>query len=274
MYQVTKSMLKASQTFDPKILKYTTKHLKCTTCSKISGIKNLEEKFEELTLDEETVQFINNCYSSNYQLFKATYLRPWVLMYYNLTESNAILGTGKMFLLSKSHIKTLLNNFTFKNMLDVGAGDGNVTDLFSDFIRGGGITCTETAQNMIKVLKTKGYSIQDNISGEFELVTCLNVLDRCDKPITILKDIYNVKKRFAMFSIVLPFKGFYNNGKKQCKQLEEVIGCYKEWEESVHRLCKLFMDIGYTIEKISRVPYLSEGDFKKQMYYLDTVIKG
>jgi len=272
MYKVTSIMLKVPNEFDIKKLKYNTKHLSCKTCSKISGITNMSDYFVELTCDDETLIFINNCLNSNYQLFKATYIRPWITMFFNLTESNAILGTGKMFLLSKDHIKILFNGYTFKNMLDIGAGDGNVTEQFTSFIRGGGITCTETAANMIKVLKTKGYSIQDDISGEYELVTCLNVLDRCDKPITILKEILKVKKRFAMLSIVLPFKGFYNSGKKQCKQLEEVIGCFKEWEESVHRLSKLFIELGFKIEKISRIPYLSEGDFRQEMYYLDTVI--
>ena len=91
------SMFKVN-TYDPNKFKYTSLHLSCKTCQKLSGISNLNDKFVELTCDDETLAFINNCINSNWQLFKASYFRPWVSLYYNITESNAILGTGRMFL--------------------------------------------------------------------------------------------------------------------------------------------------------------------------------
>jgi len=254
-----------------KKLAYRATHLNCDICSKSSGINNLESKFVELELDKETQEFIDNCSNNFYQLAKASLLRPVLKYFYTVTDANAILGTGKMFLLSKNHIKYLLENQTFENMLDIGAGDGNVTSQFKDIIKGK-ITCTEASPNMINVLKNKGFDTQEDISGDYELIGLLNVLDRCDKPISILKSIQKIKKKFVIISIVLPFRGFYTEGLNKLPQIEKVIGSYKEWEESVHRLSRLFLDLGFNIEKISRLPYLSEGNFKSNMYSLDTAI--
>jgi hypothetical protein len=61
-------------------------------------------------------------------------------------------------------------------------------------------------------------------------------------------------------------------GTKQLSQLESVIYYDKSWEKNVNNLSVVFQEIGFNIEKISRVPYLSEGDMGKELYYLDTVI--
>jgi hypothetical protein len=61
-------------------------------------------------------------------------------------------------------------------------------------------------------------------------------------------------------------------GTKQLSQLESVIDYDKSWEKNVNNLSVVFQEIGFNIEKISRVPYLSEGDMGKELYYLDTVI--
>jgi hypothetical protein len=253
-------------------LKYKSSHLDCKVCTKLTGEQNLTEKFLELSCDDESENFINNCYKSRYQLFKASYLRPWITYFYSLPEANAMLGTGKMFMFSKSHLNLLFDNQTFNNMLDIGAGDGNVTNQFRIIVLTGDITCIESSKKMIKVLQKNGYKIQNEIEGNFELVACLNVLDRCDRPITMLENIKKINKKYAIISIVLPFRGFYYNGVKKSEQLEHLIDYYKHWEENVNILCKKFNELGFKIIKVSRLPYLSEGDNKKEMYSLDTAV--
>jgi len=246
-------------------------HLNCEECAKKSGNQNLADKFVELSCDDETELFIETCIKSKFQLFKATYIRPWLLHFYTLPEANGIMGTGKMFMLSTNQLSILFDGETFENMLDIGAGDGHVTNQFRSIIRGN-ITCTESCEKLIKVLNKNGYTTQNEIEGDFELISCLNVLDRCDRPISILKSIQRIKKKFVIISIVLPFRGFYYNGNKKCPQLESLIDYYKNWEENVNILCKTFVEMGFEIEKISRVPYLSEGDNKRQCSWLDTAV--
>ena len=251
---------------------YTSKHLDCKDCTFPYCLSNLKEKFVELKCDDETISFINTCVTSKWQLHKATYIRPWLSIFYNITEANAILDTGTTFLFTKEHLKALLKNSTFKSMLDIGAGDGNVTDRFRPYVENSNITCLEDSVNMIKVLSSKGYTITDSLSGEYELVSCLNVYDRCKNPISLLKAIFNVKKKVAILSFVVPFEGFYYKGKERCRQEEDVIGLYEDWEENAFRLHNLLVNLGFKIDVISRVPYVWEGDLKKEVYGLDTVI--
>jgi len=55
-----------------------------------------------------------------------------------------------MFMFSKDHLKILLKDEKFENMLDIGAGDGNVSQQFRSIVNKE-IVCTETFQKMIKV---------------------------------------------------------------------------------------------------------------------------
>lgn len=242
---------------------------------------NNEKYFIELSYDDESKEFVEGCYSGRYQLFKASFIRPFLTRFYSLTESNAILNTGRMFLISQNHIKTFFGEQTFTSMLDIGAGDGNVTRQFEFLIEGRNITCTETAPKMIKVLKSKGYAIQDKIEGEFDLIACLNVyklfniyfrLDRCEKPVTMLQEICKIKKKYVILSIVLPFSGFYSEGVNKFPQKEKLIDYNKSWEESVDNLCEIFIEIGFNIVSISRVPYLSEGNMRKEYFKLNATI--
>lgn len=130
----------------------------------------------------------------------------------------------------------------------------------------------EKSVKLKKVLKSKGYEVIEKIEGEYELVLLLNVLDRCEAPITILEQIKKVKKKYLLVSIVLPFKGFYTSGTKQMPQEENFMDYFKNWEESVNILNKKFENLGFEVLTISRLPYLSEGNFNKYMYFLDTVV--
>ncbi len=86
-------------------LRYTSTHLDCSTCSQHTGIQYLQNIFLELSDDEETKAFIYKCINnSNYHLIKSTYVLPWFLKIYSLPDTNAMLGTGKMFMFSKSHL--------------------------------------------------------------------------------------------------------------------------------------------------------------------------
>lgn len=253
-------------------LKYVTTHLDCEICSKRTGKQNLKEKFVELTCDSETEDFITMCHTFSYfYLLKKSIIKPILLKFYSLPDANGMLGSGRMFLFSQNHLSIILDNQKFSSMLDIGAGDGFVTDKFKPYINGE-ITCIETAVKLQGVLKKKGFTIKYEIEGEYELVCLLNVLDRCENPETIMKQIHNVKKKLVLISIVLPFSGFYQEGTKKLPQKEKFCSYYKSFEESVNVINKKFGDLGFETLKISRLPYLSEGNMNKEMFFLDTAI--
>lgn len=71
---------------------------------------------------------------------------------------------------------------------------------------------------MCKILKHRKFKVINNgdldacaeLKGKeniFQMVTCFNVLDRCDKPISLLRSIYRLvqKNGLVMIAVVLPF---------------------------------------------------------------------
>ena len=65
-------------------------------------------------------------------------------------------------------------------MIDLGAGDGKVTLKFKDFFTE--IFATETSKPMQKLLSAKNITVVP-VDGwnyqKYDLVSCLNLLDRC-----------------------------------------------------------------------------------------------
>jgi 2-polyprenyl-3-methyl-5-hydroxy-6-metoxy-1,4-benzoquinol methylase len=108
-----------------------------------------------------------------------------------------------MFLFSESQILNIFDNKEYSTMLDVGAGDGCVTEKFKKIIKKE-IYCNEYSEKMKNVLSNKGFLIIEDISTkevrdmEFDIVACLNVLDRCDKPLSIMKNLFQLKKKFVI----------------------------------------------------------------------------
>lgn len=88
----------------------------------------------------------------------------------------------------------------------------------------------------------------------------------------MLHEIFKMKKKFVILSIVLPFSGFYSEGVKKFPQKEELIKYNRSWEESVDKLCEVFTEIGFNIVSISRVPYLSEGNLRREYFKLNATI--
>ena len=152
----------------------------------------------------------------------------------SLTDANAVLGRGKMHVLSEAHVADLLggsardarrdaapatslkNTFTGKKkvLLDVGAGEGEVTEKFRT---GGGfdvVVATEASAPMVRRLRQKAFDVvleSTDVStvstmcrgtggaaraseDGFDCVALLNVLDRCDAPRTLLRQLRELLK--------------------------------------------------------------------------------
>lgn len=253
---------------------YDSTHLDCNLCNWSTGFQNLTKKFIKLSYDDETEEFMKYCHNKSYlKSWVVSMLKSFITKFYSLQDANGMLGSGKMFIVSQSHLKILLEGETFKNMIDIGAGDGLVTEKFKFLIENKEeIYCTETSEKLKLTLKNKGFKVIDSIDGQFDLVVLLNVLDRCEKPISLLESIKKLKFKYFLTSIVLPFSGFYTENTKKYPQKEYFIDKYKNWEESVNIIHKKMESLGFEVIKLSRLPYLSEGNHNKSLFFLDTVI--
>jgi len=193
-------------------------------------------------------------------------------------------------------------------LLDVGAGDGNVTEKLQRTNYFEKIYTTEVSPMMVKNLNARGFNcLQTPSIGRedikswgvdyFDCITCLNLLDRCDKPSTLLSQMKNLLKPgkgILIIAVVFPFESFVEIGQDQkdptefldpllrdvdeecCCPTDETdctCGAWPSFEESCQSFVdKILVPTGFKLLCISRVPYLCKGDLKSPYYVLDDAI--
>lgn len=271
----------------------------------------VQKRIIELTCDTETVTFLQQCcndYKSSYislHYIKSMLFKPIYALYYSHTDVNALLNTGNMFVFSKQQLHILLDKYitqlrqTYNNicLLDIGAGSGNVTAQFATLVDT--IYVNEVSQYMIQVLQTKQYIAYTYSSTDVKyiindmqqrskqqqssphIISILNVLDRCNEPLTLLKQIYQYTNydTILLIALVLPYKPYVeNNDGSWTEPTEQLIDnkyniCCASFEDSIQLLFEhVFSVIGYDILTVSRLPYISAGDNVKPFYVLQDAV--
>jgi ubiquinone/menaquinone biosynthesis C-methylase UbiE len=189
-------------------------------------------------------------------------------------------------------------NFTKElRLLDVGAGDGNVTKSFAPFFKN--IVSTEVSSYMAKRLREKGYQVaetpfissdsheyfRDSNSEKFDCIMMMNLLDRCDHPLSMLQDAKRLLNKgpdsnsCIVIALVLPFSDFVEDGVKRRRPLGPLpmMGARckdnASFEQSLsHFLTRCVAPLGLQVEQISKVPYLCRGDNQSPYYVLNDAI--
>ena len=133
-----------------------------------------------------------------------------------------LLGRGSMFVFSPDQFQRLLKinpDWKTHRLLDLGAGDGEVTKIRSPHFEE--IYATELSETMTWQLQKKKYRVLginewQKTGFQYDVISCLNLLDRCDQPLTLLKDIRSVlepTRGRVILALVLPFHPYVENGK-------------------------------------------------------------
>lgn len=232
------------------------------------------------------------------------------------TTVNGLLNRGHMFVLSSQHFKQILEhslspsflNSWFsvekfqskKRLLDVGAGDGNVTKKLAPFFEE--VVATEVCSPMISRLQNHGFkavetdtlNCSEKLGRElFDMVSILNVLDRCSMPISLLKQ---AKKwmipttGLLLLAVVFPFEPFAQGSCGEQLTPKENIADWMiqkidpqdeeyedsgnmDFETSVQRFVHYVLKpLELKVLCVSRVPYLCKGDIFQTYYVLDNAI--
>lgn len=234
--------------------------------------QEIHKLFKKLDYDQETDDFFHTVENFTiFESFKVVFCKPLLTCFFNTTTTNSILETGKMFVFSTSHISQLLSNSKKDTLLDIGSGDGSVTSKYSHFFNE--TTCVEVSSGMIYRLKQKGYNVIESLdlvkNSTFDVITCLNVLDRCEKPMTLLDQINELmhSDSVLLMTIVLPLYQYVENGNVKEKMIENGLN----FHDSLIQMYKLLKDM-FEIISISRIPYLSQGDISQDYYILDSAV--
>lgn len=194
-------------------------------------------------------------------------------------DINGYLGTYPMHVLSSDQWRELLGGAPGGRLLDVGAGRGDVTAslarLFDE------TTTTETSKGMAKRLAKKGYRVlrqdlaESPVQERFDAVSLLNVLDRCDRPLSLLGAARSAlcAGGLLIIALVLPYSPFVYDGGRTRAPRERLPITSKEFERAASEFIDLsLLALGLEVVTVSRAPYLSGGDAQAQLYELDDLL--
>ncbi|XP_072337601.1 protein-L-histidine N-pros-methyltransferase isoform X2 [Scyliorhinus torazame] len=245
----------------------------------------LQPLFVQSYLDAGTRVFLRQCSEKSGWLFVQIYyslVTSVFGLFMSKTSINGLLGRGSMFVFSEEQFLRLLRvapDWRATRVLDLGAGDGEVTKIISRHFEE--VYVTEVSPTMKWQLKKKQYRVlgidewQDT-GFRYDMISCLNLLDRCDRPLSLLKDIRNAlepSKGRLILAMVLPFQPYVENGGKWERPSEYLEVTGETWEEQVASFSNdVFSKVGFAIESFTRLPYLCEGDLHNDHYVLDDVV--
>ena len=259
---------------------------KCNLESISSSRPDLSAKFVEMSSDEETDEFIESCYQKSDWFVTHLYhsvARSFLNLFMTSTSINGFLGRGSMFVFSKSQFTTLYEEAEEMRpredsaLLDLGAGDGKVTEVMAQFFKKTFVT--EVSPVMRRILSKKGYKLLEveswpNFNLDFDVISCLNLLDRCDKPISILNDMVGKLKPDGriILGLVFPLSQYVEStSDHKASEVLTVSGTTLE-EQVISLEENVLSPAGLEIIKWTRLPYLCEGDLDLSFYWLHDVV--
>ncbi|XP_018324442.1 methyltransferase-like protein 9 [Agrilus planipennis] len=252
-------------------------------CNLTKLSSEITSHFVQLNVDEETSCFLKQSEEKSDWIFTqlwhsiAKVLLGWFM---TQTSVNGWLERGSMFVLSHLQFLSLMScdgDWDSNSLLDLGAGDGKVTaNLAPAFEQ---VFVTEVSHVMRKHLqkrKFKVLGIEDwQRNNKFNVISCLNLLDRCDKPLTLLKDIKDTltPNGRLIVALVLPFSSYVETGSLDHTPSEKLPIRGSTFEEQVECIINdVFKPLGFILLTWSKVPYLCEGDLRQSYYWLNDAI--
>lgn len=244
--------------------------------------KELQEVLVYLGPDEELDEFIERAKNNPYsvvQLFLYRFFSPFIPLY----DIDAILKIYPLYILGKSMWRRIVpKELQGGKLLDVGAGQGLVTLNAKPIF--GEITTTDTSRFVARRLRARGFKcIRKDIAKnpnlfnkkEFDVVSLLNVLDRSEYPITLLKNSISFLKDdgYMIISIPIPIRPMVFSlsvdvpseilVKNQNGNFEE---CVADFYENVLK------PNGLTVTLLARLPYICQGDDVGKINALDNFL--
>jgi SAM-dependent methyltransferase len=195
-------------------------------------------------------------------------------------DANALLRAYPMHLLSTAQWQTLLGGRSGGRLLDVGAGSGDVTARLAPLFDA--VATTEVSRAMAWRLRQRGFDctgvdVADcgAAGAPYDAVSCLNVLDRCARPQSLLTQLHRAvaPTGTVLLSVPLPYQPFYYQGPTTPAPSESLPCDDSCWEAGATCLVREVLEpLGFHLRRLARAPYLSGGDRRRSMCELDAAV--
>lgn len=238
----------------------------------------LADRFRPLALDEETTDWIAQQQARPHGLL-ATALMQLLSRFSSSYDVHGLLGAYSMHLLSEQAWGELLEGRRATALLDVGAGAGYVTERARAWADE--IVCTESSPRLRARAIRRGLDVHDvdlstaRLGRTFDVVSCLNVLDRTARPLSLLAGLreHLMPGGRLIVSIPLPPQPHVHVAGGTVAPSERLPSVARSWEIAARELTeRLFIERGFTPVRLARVPYLSRGDARASLYVLDAAV--
>ena len=250
-------------------------------CDRARLPEALRERFVELEHDDAARAFLAAALAAPHgELITFCYgvLRKLMSDY----DAYGLLDMYPMHVLSTAQLDQLLGAGPRARLLDVGAGSGGVTAQAAELYET--VAATETSSALKRRLRKRGYDVLEHDFSDaplpesierYDAVLCLNVIDRCSHPRTLLKHIARAVKPdgTVIVSVPLPLKPHVHVGRFTVDQEERLPEAKSMWELGAGSLAsQLLQPAGLCVRALSRAPYLCRGDTVNPLYSLDAAI--
>ncbi len=248
-------------------------------CDEARLSPDLRRRFVPLDLGDEGEAYLDHALSSRPGRAKTTLhrvLREWMSDF----DADGRLDMYPMHLLGTSQWRALLGQDATRRHLDVGAGSGYVTATLAPLA--GETVTTETSRVMAQNLRRRGFRCHEAdvaVTGapepKYDLVSCLNVIDRCARPRSLLSRVTDalVTNGRLVLATPLPLDPFVFEGPRSVDPEERLDVSGKTWEKAAIELVEnVLLPLGLEVEALSRVPYLCRGDAQRELYVLDDAL--
>jgi SAM-dependent methyltransferase len=239
-------------------------------------------RFVELPRDEEWQAAVQALSAARHGRLR-TWAQRLARLYLSDFDANALTGMYRMQLLPTGAWRRLLADRAGGRLLDVGAGSGDVTAALAPCFDD--VEVTEVSRGMARRLERRGLCChavdltQAPLGGAaFDAVSLLNVLDRCQRPRTLLRHCLQALAPGGLFivALALPYRPFYFDGPSTPEPFERLEcdpGPAGAWEDGARRFIERdLLPLGLSLECFVRAPYLSAGDSARPLYELDDVV--
>jgi len=240
---------------------------------------SMRSRFVELGPDQALVDFLERA-----RRLRASRARTWAQRALRLLisdyDANALLNMYPMHLFGTAQVERLLDRERGGRLLDIGAGSGDVTASMIPLFDV--VEAVETAWAARWRLRRRGlichaYDVAGvGIEGEgYAVISLLNVLDRADRPATLLERCRAKMTRDTrlLISVPLPYRPhvYVGGASRAPRERLPIVG--SRFSDALLRLVEnTLIPGGFYLECFTRLPYLSGGDSAERITALDAAV--
>jgi SAM-dependent methyltransferase len=250
-------------------------------CDRAALPHELRACFQALAYDDEARRFVEHALAHRHGALRTT-AYGWLRRALSDYDAYGLLGMYAMHLLGTEQLRQLLATGSEPRgtLLDVGAGRGDVARLAAPlFTR---VSVTEASRVMRARLRAQGLHVIAHdlartalpVSARFDAILCLNVLDRCAYPRSLLRHLRAAlaARGKLLLALPLPLAPHVQRAGSTADPEEPLPAAEPSWEAGAASIACMLGAAGLRVERLARAPYVCRGDARARLHVLDDAL--